>query len=168
MITPVAIFDPVQLAGTEVARATLHNQDFITERDIRLGDTIVVRKAGDHSGSTSCQVSCRRSFTVSAAQCLSGVSYAGSTRSGRSCHSLPESRLSSTVDETHDPFRFQRCHEHRRTGTAESGCLAGKWSGAFCGRLVFTNKKELTELERFAEKSAENLVRAIAASKENS
>ena len=47
VITPVAIFDPVQLAGTEVARATLHNQDFITERDIRLGDTIVVRKAGE-------------------------------------------------------------------------------------------------------------------------
>ena len=47
VITPVAIFDPVQLAGTEVSRATLHNQDFITERDIRLGDTIVVRKAGE-------------------------------------------------------------------------------------------------------------------------
>lgn len=46
-LTPVAIFDPVQLAGTSVARAVLHNQDFITERDIRVGDTIVVRKAGD-------------------------------------------------------------------------------------------------------------------------
>lgn len=46
-LTPVAVFDPVQLAGTSVARATLHNQDFITERDIRIGDRIVVRKAGD-------------------------------------------------------------------------------------------------------------------------
>lgn len=46
-LTPVAIFDPVQLAGTSVSRAVLHNQDFITERDIRIGDRIIVRKAGD-------------------------------------------------------------------------------------------------------------------------
>lgn len=46
-LTPVAVFDPVQLAGTSVARAVLHNQDYITEKDIRVGDTIVVRKAGD-------------------------------------------------------------------------------------------------------------------------
>ena len=46
-ITPVAIFDPIMLAGTEVSRAVLHNQEFITEKDIRIGDTIVVRKAGE-------------------------------------------------------------------------------------------------------------------------
>ncbi len=46
-LTPVAVFDPVQLAGTSVARAVLHNQDFITEKDIRVGDIIIVRKAGD-------------------------------------------------------------------------------------------------------------------------
>ena len=47
VITPVAIFDPVQLAGTEVARATLHNQDFINDLDIAIGDTIVVYKSGE-------------------------------------------------------------------------------------------------------------------------
>lgn len=46
-ITPVAIFDQVLLAGTSVSRAVLHNQQFITEKDIRIGDTIIVRKAGD-------------------------------------------------------------------------------------------------------------------------
>lgn len=46
-LTPVAIFDPVQLAGTTVSRAILHNQDIITDKDIRVGDRIVVRKAGD-------------------------------------------------------------------------------------------------------------------------
>lgn len=46
-LTPVAVFEPVQLAGTTVSRATLHNQDIISELDIRLGDTIVVRKAGE-------------------------------------------------------------------------------------------------------------------------
>lgn len=47
VITPVAVFEPVLLAGTSVSRATLHNQDFITERNISIGDDIVVRKAGD-------------------------------------------------------------------------------------------------------------------------
>ncbi len=47
IITPVAVFDTVLLAGTSVSRATLHNQDFIDERGIRIGDEITVRKAGD-------------------------------------------------------------------------------------------------------------------------
>lgn len=46
-LTPVANFDTVQLAGTAVSRAILHNQDFISEKDIRVGDRIIVRKAGD-------------------------------------------------------------------------------------------------------------------------
>ncbi len=46
-ITPVAVFEPIILAGTSVSRATLHNQDFIDERNISIGDEIIVRKAGD-------------------------------------------------------------------------------------------------------------------------
>ena len=46
-ITPVAVFDPVMLAGTSVSRAVLHNQDFITQKDIRIGDKIIIRKAGE-------------------------------------------------------------------------------------------------------------------------
>lgn len=46
-ITPVAVFDTIKLAGTDVSRATLHNQDMIASRNINIGDEIVVRKAGD-------------------------------------------------------------------------------------------------------------------------
>ncbi len=46
-LTPTAVFEPVQLAGTSVSRAVLHNQDYITQKDIRIGDQIIVRKAGD-------------------------------------------------------------------------------------------------------------------------
>ncbi len=46
-ITPTAIFEPIRLCGTNVERATLHNQDRINELDVRLGDTIMVRKAGE-------------------------------------------------------------------------------------------------------------------------
>lgn len=47
VLTPTANLEPVRLAGTTVSRATLHNADFIRERDIRIGDTVVVRKAGE-------------------------------------------------------------------------------------------------------------------------
>ena len=47
VLTPKAVFEPVHLAGTTVTNATLHNQDFIDEKDIRVGDAIVVRKAGE-------------------------------------------------------------------------------------------------------------------------
>ncbi len=46
-VTPTAVFTPIQLAGTTVSRAVLHNQDFINEKNIAIGDTVVVRKAGD-------------------------------------------------------------------------------------------------------------------------
>ena len=47
VITPTAILEPVKVAGTTVARASLHNHDLIEERDIRIGDKVVIRKAGD-------------------------------------------------------------------------------------------------------------------------
>ncbi len=46
-VTPVAQLKPVAVAGTTVARATLHNEDFITQKDIRIGDTVILQKAGD-------------------------------------------------------------------------------------------------------------------------
>ena len=46
-ITPTAVFEPIQLAGTVVSRAVLHNQDFIDAKDINIGDKIIVRKAGE-------------------------------------------------------------------------------------------------------------------------
>ena len=47
VLTPKAVVRPVRLAGTTVTNATLHNQDFITDRDIRVGDTVRIRKAGE-------------------------------------------------------------------------------------------------------------------------
>lgn len=47
VLTPTGVFEPVALAGTTVSRATLHNQDFITEKDVRVGSRVVLRKAGE-------------------------------------------------------------------------------------------------------------------------
>lgn len=47
VLTPTAVFEPVLVAGSTVSRATLHNEDFIKEKDIRIGDSVIIRKAGD-------------------------------------------------------------------------------------------------------------------------
>lgn len=47
VLTPTGVFEPTLLAGSTVSRATLHNQDFIAEKDIRIGDKVIIRKAGD-------------------------------------------------------------------------------------------------------------------------
>lgn len=47
VLTPTGVFEPVTLAGTTVSRATLHNQDFITEKDVRVGSRVILRKAGE-------------------------------------------------------------------------------------------------------------------------
>ncbi len=47
VLTPLAVLDTVRIAGSNVSKATLHNMDYITEKDIRIGDTVVVQKAGD-------------------------------------------------------------------------------------------------------------------------
>ncbi|PPJ86217.1 DNA ligase (NAD(+)) LigA, partial [Staphylococcus aureus] len=47
VVTPTAILEPVKVAGTTVGRASLHNEDLIREKDIRIGDSVVIRKAGE-------------------------------------------------------------------------------------------------------------------------
>ena len=47
MVTPNAVLEPVRVAGTRVSRATLHNEDYVKERDIRVNDRVVIRKAGE-------------------------------------------------------------------------------------------------------------------------
>lgn len=59
-ITPTAVFEPVQLCGTKVERATLHNQDFIDELDIRIGDTVRVYKSGEIIPKVRCVVKEKR------------------------------------------------------------------------------------------------------------
>lgn len=60
-ITPTAVFEPIQLCGTKVERATLHNQDFINDLDIRIGDTIKVYKSGEIIPKVRCVIKEKRS-----------------------------------------------------------------------------------------------------------
>ena len=47
VITPMAILEPVKVAGSTISKTTLHNEDFIKEKNLKIGDTVVIQKAGD-------------------------------------------------------------------------------------------------------------------------
>ena len=168
-ITPVAVFESVLLAGTSVSRAVLHNQEFITEKDIRIGDTILVRKAGEIIPEV----------IKSVVHCESSVPY-----------TLPEfcpvcgDRAVKYADEAvlrcpnvDCPAQLKRNIIH----FASKGAMNIDGLGeAIVTQLVDNNiisgvadlyrikAEQLEVLERFGKKSAENLVKAIEGSKENS
>ncbi|MCH5348121.1 MAG: NAD-dependent DNA ligase LigA [Oscillospiraceae bacterium] len=168
-ITPVAIFEPVLLAGTSVSRAVLHNQEFITEKDIRIGDMIVVRKAGDIIP-----------------EVLKSVSH----EENSAPYKLPEycpvcgHKAVKYADEAVVRCTNVDCPAQLRRNIihfASKGAMNIDGLGEAVVTALLDNKlisgvadlyrlkaEQLEALERFGKKSAENLINAIEASKENS
>ena len=167
-LTPVAIFDPVQLAGTSVARAVLHNQDFITERDVRVGDRIIVRKAGDIIP-----------------EVVKSVSHAENSEPFFIPDKCPVCGAAAVRDEDAAVIRCQnpdcpaqllRSLEHFASRGAMNidGLGEAVVEQLVSAELVHTvadlytlDLLKLTALERFGTKSAENLLASIEKSKQN-
>ena len=113
--TPTAVFDPIILAGTTVSRAVLHNQDFITQRDLRIGDRILVRKAGEIIPEVLRSVSHAEGSEPYHIPEECPVCHS-SNRPGRSGDPLRQPRLSGHAAAEPDSFRLPGGHEHRGPG----------------------------------------------------
>lgn len=167
-LTPVAVFDPVQLAGTTVSRAVLHNQDYISEKDIRVGDRIVVRKAGDIIP-----------------EVVRSVSHADNSETFFIPAKCPVCGAEAVRDEDEAVVRCQnidcpaqllRSIEHFASrgamnieglGEAVVKQLVDAGFVKTVADLYTLDIQELTELEHFGRKSAENLLNSIENSKKN-
>lgn len=167
-LTPVAIFDTILLAGTSVSRAVLHNQDFISEKDIRIGDTILVRKAGDIIPEV----------LRSTAHAEDSVPYELPT-------SCPVCGTLTVRDEAESVLRCpniscpaqlhkQLVHFASRDAMNIEGLGPAIITSLIDANLIHDaadlyslTKQQLLTLEGFKDKSAENLLTAIAASKNN-
>ena len=166
-ITPVALFEPIILAGTSVSRAVLHNQQFIDEKDIRIGDTILVRKAGEIIPEVFVLSAIRRirlRFIY-----LMYVPYAALLPSDMTMkafcdalHGLPGSALKNIIH-----FASKDAMNIDGLGPAIITVLLEKGLIKSVADLYTLKKERLIELDRFAEKSADNLINAIEASKNN-
>ncbi len=171
VITPTAVLEPVRVAGTTVSRASLHNEDLITEKDIRIGDTVLIKKAGDiipeviksitekRSGSEepfhmpkncpACDSELVRLEEEVALRCINPKCPA-QIKEGL-IHFV--SRNAMNIDGLGEKVIIQLFSQHLIKDVAD---------------LFFLSKEKLLELERMGEKSVTNLLASIEASKQNS
>ncbi|WP_242229035.1 NAD-dependent DNA ligase LigA [Listeria monocytogenes] len=171
VITPTAVLEPVRVAGTTVSRASLHNEDLITEKDIRIGDTVLIKKAGDiipeviksiteeRSGNEepfhmpkkcpTCDSELVRLEEEVALRCINPKCPA-QIKEGL-IHFV--SRNAMNIDGLGEKVIIQLFSQHLIKDVAD---------------LFFLSKEKLLELERMGEKSVTNLLASIEASKQNS
>lgn len=171
VVTPTAIMDPVQLAGTTVQRASLHNIDLMIEKDIRLGDTAVVRKAGDIIPEVIKVDVDERSedsepyvFPTHCPACDSELMHLEDEVALRcmnpSCSAQAKERLSHFVS--------RNAMNIDGLGERVVGQLYDKGLVKDVADLYYLEKEALLELDKIADKSADNMLNAIDASRSNS
>ncbi len=167
-LTPTAVFDSVILAGTSVSRATLHNQDFIDEKGISIGDTIVVRKAGDIIPEV---VSVVKHMPISSTfkipnrcpSCNAEVVRIEDEAVTRCTNpACPAQLLRNLIH-----FASRDAMDIEGMGPAVVEALVDSGLVKTTVDIYKLTKENLLSLERFAEKSADNLINSINSSKEN-
>jgi len=169
VLTPKAALTPVRLAGTTVTSATLHNQDFISEKDIRIGDTVLVRKAGEIIPEVLSVVLEKRPAgtvpyrfpdvcPVCGAPVVRDEDGAHIRCTGAECPAQLLRNISH--------FASRDAMDIEGLGIAVVENLVGAGLVKTPGDLYFLNEGDVAKLDRMGEKSARNLLSAIERSKE--
>ena len=168
VLTPTAVFEPVLVAGSTVSRATLHNQDFIAEKDIRIGDTVIIRKAGDiipevlnvvehgegaepyvmPSVCPSCGANVVREEGEAAVRCLNTE--------------CPAQLLRNLIH-----FCSRDAMDIEGLGESNLELFANEGLIKTPADIYSIKEEQIIPLERMAEQSAKNIVDAVNKSKEN-
>ena len=167
-LTPTAVFEPVQLAGTTVGRAVLHNQDFITEKDIRIGDQIVVRKAGDIIPEVVASLSHEEGSVPYFLPEICPVCGAHTIRENdEAVIRCPNPECPATLLRHLIHFVSRNAMNIDGLGPALLEALTQKGYVKSPVDLYSLKKEQLVEMERMGEKSADNLLGALERSKKN-
>lgn len=164
-LTPVAIFEPILLAGTSVSRATLHNQDFITEKDIRIGDTIVVRKAGDIIPEVLRSVRHTEGAVPYRLPDCCPVCGTKAVRDEEAALRCPNISCPAQLHKQLVHFASRDAMNIDGLGPAIITALLDKGLVADASDLYHLTREQLLTLEGFQEKSADNLLGALERSK---
>ena len=167
VLTPTGVFDPVTLAGTTVSRATLHNQNFIDEKQLAVGDTVVMRKAGDiipevvrvaaHCGARpyqlptvcpSCGMPVIREEDEADLRCVNP--------------DCPAQRLRNLIH-----FTSKDAMDIDGLGPAVLELLVREGRISHAYDLYTLTREDIADLEGLGQKSADNLLSALEKSKDN-
>ncbi|MDR2357334.1 MAG: NAD-dependent DNA ligase LigA [Oscillospiraceae bacterium] len=167
-LTPKAVVEPVRLAGTTVSNATLHNEDFIRERDIRIGDFVVIRKAGEIIPEVLSVVLSERpeglepySFPTTCPECGGPVTRVEGESAVRCLGAeCPAQRVRHIVH-----FAQRKAMDIEGLGVAVAQSLLEAGLVRSAGDLYSLDANAVAELPRMGKKSAENLMAAIDRSK---
>ncbi len=168
VLTPTAVFDPIMLAGTQVSRAVLHNADFIADKDIRIRDTIVVRKAGDIIPEVVASV---KHDDYSVPYSMPSVCPSCGAKVFRD---EDESALKCTNTNCPAQIRRHLIHFVSRDAMDIEGLGAAVIDQLASAELITTpadiymiTAEQIASLDRLGERSANNIINAIEASKKN-
>ena len=168
-LTPVAIFEPVWLAGTTVSRAVLHNQDYIDSKDIRIGDIIAVRKAGDIIPEVVRSVShAENSDTYLIPDTCPVCGASAKRQDGEAVIRCENINCPAQLLRNIEHFASRGAMNIDGLGEAVVKQLVDEKLISTVADLYTLDIQELTMLPRFAEKSAAKLIANIENSKSNS
>ena len=166
-LTPLAVFEPVSLAGTTVSRATLHNQDRINALGINMGDRIVVRKAGDIIPEVVAVLSHTNSAPFKIAENCPVCGTAAVRDEDEAVTRCPNIQCPAQIQKSIEHFCSRGAMNIEGLGEAVVELLLEKGLIKNAADLYKLEYQEFLFLPNFKEKSASNLINAINASKEN-
>ncbi len=167
-LTPTAVFEPITLAGTTVSRAVLHNQDFIDEKGIRIGDVIRVRKAGDIIPEVLCSVSHAPNSVPYQIPCKCPSCGEDVVREGdQAVLRCVNPMCPSAVFRQIVHFASRDAMNIDGLGPSMIQALLSNEHIESAADLYMLSRKEVEALDRVGEKSAQNLFDALEKSKKN-
>lgn len=168
VLTPTGIFEPVTLAGTSVSRATLHNEDYIKEKDIRIGDRVVLSKAGDIIPEVVRVISHKENSVLyklpeTCPSCGSKTVREEGEAAVRCINPECPAQLIRNLIHfcSRDAMDIEGLGDALAQSLIETGLVKATPD------IYALKKEDIASMERMGEKSAENLIAAIEKSKEN-
>ncbi len=170
VITPLAILDTVHIAGSNVSRATLHNLDYIREKDIRIGDTVVIQKAGDIIPAVVEVIKDKRSgdekeFEMPShclecgAEIVREEGEAAYRCTGLNC---PAQRMRNIIH-----FVSRTAMDIEGLGPSIIEQMLDRGFIETAADLYYVKAEDIADMDKMGEKSAQNLINAIEKSKTN-
>jgi DNA ligase (NAD+) len=167
-LTPVAIMKPVKIAGVEISRATLHNQDEIDRKDVRVGDWVVVQRAGDVIPEVVKVIESKRSGSEKKYRLPDKCPVCGShvvRLEGEAVHRCQNFSCPAQLKERIRHFASRNAMDIEGLGEKLVDQLVDTGLVKSPADIFSLTKEQLANLERMADKSAQNIIDAIAARK---
>lgn len=167
-VTPTAVLEPVVIAGSTVSRATLHNEDEIRRKDIRIGDTVIIQKAGDIIPEVVAPIISKRNGSEREFKMPDSCPSCGGKvirPAGEAVVRCINIKCPAVVFESVVHFASRAAMDIDGFGESVAKQLLDKGMIGDIADIYYLSKEQLLDIDHFADKAAENLYTAIQESK---